>query len=106
VLEDHPRKAAYLDEGEEAVRVVNTAITMVATALQSAAGFEGDDQAFEKWMTASSAGVEREIQLAKAKAETPTTAAASSSVDHVAEVRRDIDRIFAEAFPTILKSAA
>jgi hypothetical protein len=57
-------------------------------------------------MTASSASVEREIELEKRKAGTPTTAAASSDDDHVAGVRRDIDRIFAEALPTIFKPAA
>jgi hypothetical protein len=106
-MQEHPEEAALLAESEEAVRVANAAVRMVAGALQSAAGFEGNDRGFEDWMTASSAAVEREIEAEKRRAETSATAAANSSdVDHAAEVRRDIDRMFREAFPTIFKSAA
>src|SRR5258708_3048925 len=41
-LEEHPHEAAQLEEAEEAVKVANASISMLATALQSAAGFEGD----------------------------------------------------------------
>jgi hypothetical protein len=72
-IEQQPEEAAYCDENEEAVKVVNAAITMVAAALQSATGFEGNDQAFEHWMTASSASVEREIEAERARANTSSS---------------------------------
>jgi hypothetical protein len=64
-LEEHPQQAAQLEEAEEAVAVANAAISMVGRALQISAGFEGDDRAFEGWMTAASASVEREIAAEK-----------------------------------------
>jgi hypothetical protein len=104
-LEEHPHEAAQLEEAEEAVAVANAAIGMVAGALRTSGGFEGNDQAFESWMTISSAGVEREIAAEKAKSDTATVA---SPFDEQlkADIRSDIDRIFAEAFPSIFKSAA
>jgi hypothetical protein len=85
---------------------VNAAVSMVATALQSAAGFEGNDLAFERWMAAASAPVEREIESEKRRAETSATATSPFNDELKAEIKKDIDRIFAEAFPTIFKSAA
>ena len=79
---------------------------MVASALQNAAGFEGSERGFGDWMTASSANVEREIELEKRKAETPATAPSPFNDELKAEIKKDIDRIFAEAFPTIFRSAA
>lgn len=107
LLEAHPQQAAQLDEAEEAVAVANAAINMAAAALQTAAGFDGNESAFEHWMAASSASVEREIAAAKAKPEgsqpTPTV---QSEEQLRADVGREIDRIFAEAFPTLFKTAA
>lgn len=100
-LEEHPQEAAYLAECEEAVRVVDAAITMVGHALQSAAGFEGDDQAFERWITASSAGVEREIEAERSRANTSTMPASPDADQLMAEIKRDIDRIFHEGLPAL-----
>jgi hypothetical protein len=72
-LEEHPHEAAQLEEAEEAVAVANAAIRMVAGAPQTSAGFEGDDQAFESWITASSAAVEREGAAEKSRPETSPT---------------------------------
>jgi hypothetical protein len=105
-LEEHPQKAAQLDEAEEAVAVANAAIRMVASALQTSGGFEGNDQAFENWMTTSSADVEREIAAEKSKPETPPTPKVLSEEELKADIGREIDRIFAEGFPSIFKSAA
>jgi hypothetical protein len=74
---------------------------MVAAALQSAAGFEDNDLAFEKWMSASSAGVDREIEAERARANTATAPASSSADELMAEIKRDIERIFHEGFPTL-----
>ena len=52
--------------------VVNAAINMVANVLQKSAGVEGDDRAFERWMTASSAGVERELAAEKSRSDPPS----------------------------------
>jgi len=57
-------------------------------------------------MTASSAGVEREIAAEKSKPETPATASGPFGDELKADIGPDIDRIFADAFPTIFKSAA
>jgi hypothetical protein len=87
--------------------VVNAAITLVGRELQSAAGFEGNDQAFEKWMMASSAGVEHEIEAEKARPNTSATPMVPSEEELKADIRREIDRLFADAFPlTTYKSAA
>ena len=79
---------------------------MVAGALHTSGGFEGNGQAFENWMTASSAGVEREIAAEKSKSDMQSTVASPFDEQLKADIRSDIDRIFAEAFPTIFKSAA
>jgi hypothetical protein len=105
-LEEHPHEAAQLEEAEEAVAVANAAISMIAGALQTSGGFEGNNQAFEKWMTSSSAGVEREIAAEKAKSDTQPTLASPFDEQLKTDIRSDIDRIFAEAFPTIFKSPA
>jgi hypothetical protein len=105
-LNDFPEEAAYLGEEEEAIKVANAAIKRAVDVLQEAAGFAGNDRAFDDWMAASSVVVEREIEAEKRRAAAPTAATASSGDDLAAEVRRDIHRIFAEAFPTIFKSAA
>jgi hypothetical protein len=105
-LEEHPHEAAQLEEAEEAVAVANAAIGMVAGALQTSGGFEGNNQAFENWMTSSSADVEREIAAEKSKSDTQPTVASPFDEQLKADIRSDIDRIFAEAFPSIFKSAA
>ena len=106
-LEEHPREAAQLDEAEEAVAVANAAIRMVAGALQTSGGFAGDDQAFENWMTTSSAGVEREIAAEKSKPETsPTPKLTFRRSSLRPNVGREIDGIIPEGFPSIFKSAA
>ena len=105
-LEEHPREAAQLEEAEEAVAVANAAISMIAGALQTSGGFEGNNQGFENWMTSSSADVEREIAAEKSKSDTQPTVASPFDEQLKADIKSDIDRIFAEAFPTIFKSAA
>jgi hypothetical protein len=105
-LEEHPQEAAQLEEAEEAVTVANAAISMVASALQISAEFEGDNRAFEGWMTAASTSVEREIAAEKSKPDTPPTAASPFNEQLKADIRKDIDEIFSRAFPTIFKSAA
>jgi hypothetical protein len=91
---------------QKAVAVANAAINMVAGALQTSGGFEGKDRAFEEWMTTSSADVEREITAEKSKSEAPLTPRVASDEELKADITREIDRIFAEAFPTVFKSAA
>jgi hypothetical protein len=79
---------------------------MVAGALQTSGGFEGSDRAFEEWMTTSSADVEREIEAEKSNSQSPPSARMPSEEELKADIRREIDRIFADAFPATFKSAA
>ena len=105
-LEEHPGEAAQLDEAEEAVAVANAAINMVAAALQTAAGFEGNEHAFANWMAESSAAVEREIVAAKSKPNSSLASMEANSEQLKVDIGREIDRIFQEAFPSVFKSAA
>jgi hypothetical protein len=57
-------------------------------------------------MTNSSAAVEREIAAAKAKPQGQQPSAEPDYDQLKADIGRDIDRMFAEAFPTIFKAAA
>ena len=102
-LEEHPHEAAQLEEAEEAVAVANAAIRMVAGALQASSGFEGNDEAFKIWMTASSADVEREIAAEKSKPDTPPMPKVRSEEELKADIGREIDRIFAKGFSNDLQ---
>ena len=79
--------------------VKSLAIGMVAGALQTSGGFESDDRGFENWMAASSAGVEREIAAEKAKPNAPAKPMLLSEEKLKANIRREIDRLFSDAFP-------
>ena len=105
-LEEHPQEAAQLEEAEEAVAGATAAINMAVRAVQTSGGFEGNDSAFEGWMTASSAGVEREIAAEKSGAKPPMASIVHLGDELTSAIKKDIDRIFREGLPTIFKPVA
>jgi hypothetical protein len=64
------------------------------------------NRASDDWMAVRVQGVEREIAAEKAKPITPATPMVPSEEELKADIRSEIDRLFAEAFPLTFKSRA
>jgi hypothetical protein len=105
-LNDFPEEAAYLDEEEEAIKVANAAIKRAVDVLQEAAGFAGNGSRFRRLDGRLKRGRRARDRGGKGKGGNANDCRCGVGRRSAAAVRQDIHRIFAEAFPTIFKTAA